>query len=496
MNAPLRRVAVATLLLFGMLLVNVNYIQVIRADEYQNDTRNQRVLLRTYERERGPILAGEGSQVLAESIETDGRFRYLRTYPGGDAGPTTWAHVTGFFSFVYGPTGLERSADSVLSGEDDALFVRRISDLVTGRDAQGGAVSLTLQPDAQEAAVEGLGSQRGSVVALDPRTGAVLAMASTPSFDPSPISSFDGQEVRSSYEALRDDERQPLINRATSFTYPPGSIFKVVTAASALEGGDYTSESQIPAPDRLSLPQTTATIGNFGESSCGGGTITLAASMTISCNTSFAQLGLDLGAARLNETAEAFGIGDSINVPLPVAASGFPGDANPPQTAQSAIGQFDVRVTPMQAALIAAGIANDGSIMAPYMVDQILAPDLSVVSSASPSEYRRAVTAETADALTAMMTSVVSSGTGTGAQISGVDVAGKTGTAQRGQGQNPHAWFIGFAPADDPRVAVAVVVEDGGSVGSGATGGRLSAPIARSVMQAVLAGTDAEGEDE
>jgi len=492
-NAPLRRVAVAVLVLFGLLLVNVNYIQVVRAGDYRDDPRNQRVLLRQYERERGPVLAGDGAQVLAESVENEGRFRYLRTYPGGTAGPQVYAPVTGFFSFVYGTAQLERTEDAVLSGEDASLFVRRISDLVTGRDLQGGAVSTTLLPAAQEAAYDGLGSQRGAVVALDPRTGAVLAMVSRPSYDPNPLSSFDGELVRSTYQRLVDDPAQPLVNRATSFTYPPGSIFKVVTAAAALESGDFTVDTPVPAPDRLTLPQTTATIGNSGDSSCGGGTIDLVSAMEISCNTSFAQMGLDLGDDAIRDTAEAFGFGRTLQVPLTVTESVFPADADPPQTAQSAIGQFDVRLTPVQAAMIAAGVANGGSVMAPYLVQQVLAPDLSVVDEADPEELSQAVSEETAAALTEAMTAVVQGGSGTGraARIPGVTVAGKTGTAQRGQGQNPHAWFIGFAPAQDPRVAVAVVVEDGGTAGSAGTGGRLAAPIARDVMEAVLDSTAA-----
>ncbi len=498
MNAPLRRVAVAVLVLFGLLLVNVNYIQVVKAGEYQNDSRNQRVLLRVYERERGPILAGGGAQVLAESVETEGRFRYLRRYPGGELGPQAWAPVTGFFSFVYGSTGIERSANEVLSGESDELFVRRISDLVTGRDPQGAAVSLTLLPEAQAAALDGLGGQQGAVVALDPRSGAVLAMASTPSYDPNALSSFEPEQVRAAYAQLSEDDDDPLVNRAVSAVYPPGSIFKVVTAAAALESGNYTVDSQIPAPDRLDLPQTSADLTNFGEASCGGGgTLSLLQSLEVSCNTSFGQLGLDIGGQAIAEQAQEFGFGEELEVPLPVEASVFPAELNPPQTAQSAIGQFDVRVTPLQAAMIASGVANDGVVMRPYLVDRVLAPDLSVVDEADPQQLNRAVSTETAEALQQMMTAVVNGprGTGRAAAIPGVTVAGKTGTAQRGAGQDPHVWFIGFAPAEDPRVAVAVVVEDGVRLGAGASGGRLAAPIARSVLQAALRAVPAE-EDE
>jgi peptidoglycan glycosyltransferase len=475
----------ACLLLFGLLIVNVNWVQVVKADDYRDDPRNSRVLLRTYERERGPIavLDADGKrQTVAESVRTDGPLEWLRTYPGGP----TYAAVTGYYSLVYGRTGVERAQDEELSGDADEFFVRRVSDFVTGRSPKGGAVLLTLDPAAQQAAYDALEGNRGAVVALEPRTGAVLAMVSRPSYDPGRLSSFQPQDIRAYYAELNGAEADPLLNRAISKTYPPGSTFKVVTAAAALENG-VTVETQIPSPVVLDLPQTTAGLRNFGGSSCTGETSTLPDAMRISCNTAFGALGLQLGDDTLREQAEKFGFGDTdLRVPTRVADSRFPDEANPPQTAQSAIGQFDVRVTPLQMAMVAAGVANDGEVMRPYSVQEVQAPDLSVVRSARPDVLSRAVSTEVADQLTAMMELVVDDGSGRRAQIDGVRVAGKTGTAQHAQGRPPHAWFIGFAPADDPQVAVAVVVEDGGSLGSEATGGALAAPIASSVMRAVL----------
>ena len=486
MNRPLRRVGVACLLLFGLLLLQVNWIQVVKAKDYRNDPRNRRVLLREYDRERGPVVVGTGTQrvAVAKSVKTDDALKYLRTYPGD---PKVYAPVLGFASFVYGYTGIERQENSVLSGDDGRLLVRRLSDYITGRQLKGGTVELTLNPKAQNAAFQGLAGKRGAVVALDPRTGAVLAEASSPSYDPNPLSSHDGRAIRQAYQALLKAADDPLSNRGVQNTYPPGSTFKVITTAAAL-GHGYKPDTRIPAPTVLDLPGTTANLKNFGGETCGDGrTDTLLNALEISCNTAFGALGMSLGQDVVRKQAEAFGFGDgSLDLPQPVATSEFPDDLTKAQTAQSSIGQYDVRVTPLQMAMVAAGIGNNGDIMRPYLVNRTLAPDLSVLSKADPRVYKHAVSSSVAAAVTSMMVAVVEKGTGTRAQISGVTVAGKTGTAQHGEGAAPHAWFIGFAPAVHPVVAVAVVVEDGGSLGSDATGGKVAAPIAKAVMEAVL----------
>jgi peptidoglycan glycosyltransferase len=485
-NRPLRRVAMACLALFGLLLVNVNWVQVVKAADYRDDPRNARVLLRTYERERGPIAVlteDNRRQAVAESVRTDGPLTWLRRYPGGPA----YAHVTGYFSLVYGATGVERAQNEVLSGSDDRLFVRRLSDYVTGREPQGGSVVLTLDPAAQDAAFRGLQGKRGAVVALDPRTGEVLAMASNPSYDPGRLSSFEPADIRAYHDALTGAPGDPLLHRAIRKTYPPGSTFKVVTAAAALSSGEVTVETQLPSPKVLDLPQTDADLRNFGGAACTGETSTLPEAMRISCNTAFGALGLRLGGEALRDQAQAFGFGENdLHVPTRVADSVVPEDLNAPQSAQAAIGQFDVRATPLQMAMVAAGVANAGEVMRPRLIASVQAPDLSVLEVPRPEVYREAVSPQVARELTALMELVVAEGSGRRAQIPGVRVAGKTGTAQHAQGRPPHAWFIGFAPADDPRVAVAVVVEDGGNLGSEATGGAVSAPIAADVMRAVL----------
>ncbi len=481
MNTPLRRLATVVLAMFLVLAGSATYIQVFQAPSLNNDARNVRTLYREFGSARGPIVAG--GTAIAQSVPVDDPFNYQRSYPDGEL----YSAVTGFFSIANGRSQLELAANDSLTGRGDQLFFSRVRDLLTGRSPEGAAVETTIVPAAQQAARAGLGDQQGAVVALDPRTGAILALVSTPGFDPNALAVHDTQAASDAYQALVAADGNPLRSNATQERYPPGSTFKLVTAAAALSSGAYTPDTLIASPRELALPGTSATIQNFGGASCGGDQVSLAEALRISCNTAFAQLGMDLGAAALAEQAKAFGFGDSsLTVPLPVAASVFPDSPDAPQTAQSAIGQFDVQASPLQMAMVAAGIANGGEVMRPYLVQTIRAADLSVVHEASPEVYSRALSPANAAALTQLMVDVVERGTGTAARIDGVGVAGKTGTAQTTDEAAPHAWFTAFAPADDPRVAVAVLVEHGGSLGNDATGGRLAAPIARAVIQAVL----------
>ncbi|HVF04405.1 MAG TPA: penicillin-binding protein 2 [Frankiaceae bacterium] len=481
MNRPIRRVAVAALVLFGLLFLNVNYIQVVQADALRNNPRNNRLLLDEYSRPRGDIIAGRST--LVESKETDDRLRYLRVYAGGrDELASVFAPVTGYYSLVFGATGIERAHNDTLSGNDDRLFVRRLSDLLTGREPQGGSVVLTIDPEVQRAAAAALGGRRGAVVALDPKTGAVLAMVTSPSYDPNDLSSHDPEKIRAANKRLNADRNRPLLNRTAEEVYPPGSTFKVITAAAALEGGMKPSD-QLPCSASIVLPDTRdVRLRNFGNSGCPS-KVTLAEAMQKSYNTTFATLGMQVGADDLQEMAEKFGFNARPEFPLRTVASAFPQGLNRPQLAQSAIGQFDVRATPLQMAMVAATVANGGRLMRPYLVSEVLAPDLSSLEKTEPDEIRRAIGRDTAAALSSMMQAVVAAGTGTRAQIPGVPVAGKTGTAQNAGPS--HAWFIGFAPANDPKVAVAVIVENGGG-DDGATGGRVAAPLARQVMETAL----------
>jgi len=482
-NRPLRRVAAAFGLLLLLLLANLNYIQVVEADNYRSNPANSRILLDEYERERGPILVG--TRPVASSTATKDQLKYLRRYRDGKL----YAPAVGYYSHVFGASGIERYQNSILSGTDDRQFVRRMIDLLSGNPPKGGAVRLTLDARAQQAAYDGLAGRRGAVVALDPGTGRILAMATSPSYDPDVLATHNGKKAQAAWARLNKDKDKPLLNRPLSETYAPGSTFKLVTAAAALSSGNYTPTSPVPGPAKLDLPQTTTDLPNYFSGTCTPGSeeTTIVQALRRSCNTTFGALGLRLGDAALREQATRFGFGADIDVPIPVATSVFPNDLNPPQTAQSAIGQFDVRATPLQMAMIVAGIANRGQVMTPYLVDRVTAPDLTVLDRAEPKLLSEAVTPQVAAQLTDMMIGVVAEGTGSNARIPGLRVAGKTGTAQLGGGRNPHAWFVSFAPADNPQVAVAVVLENGGQDARlEVSGNQLAAPIARSVMEAVI----------
>nr|WP_211660912.1 penicillin-binding protein 2 [Modestobacter muralis] len=479
----MRKVAVAVLVLFTLLIVNVNVIQVVRADGLRENPQNTRRLSDQYNRERGAIVVAGNEIASSVPSAPDDPLRYTRTYAQGPL----YAPVTGYQSILATADGLEEAEDAVLNGDDDRLFGRQLADLFTGRDPSGGNVELTLEPAVQEAAMAGLDGVTGAVVALDPSTGAVLALASTPTYDPNRLSVHDPDAVRAYDSEITPDEGSdavdPRVNQATDERNHPGSIFKVIVSAAALASGDYTPDSVIAAPRDYVLPGTNQPLRNFGNEACDpSGQQRLIDALTISCNTAFAQLGIDLGADRVREMAEAFGIDDQkFDLPLRVAGSTLGEIGDDAALGQSSIGQSSVSLTTVQAAMIASAVANDGSLMKPFLVDSIQAPDLSVIDQTDPEEMSRPVSAEVAEQLTTMMRSVVDNGTGRRARIDGVQVAGKTGTAETGTDAPDHNWFIGFAPADDPTIAVAVFVKNGGG-----TGGDTSAPIARAVMEAHL----------
>jgi peptidoglycan glycosyltransferase len=482
-NTPLRRLSAVVTVLFLALFGSSTMIQFVQAQSLNNRPGNARTVYREYSRERGPIVAG--NVTVATSKPTNDLYRYQRTYPGGPL----YSAVTGYYSTVFGSaTGLEAAMSSYLSGTADQLFYRRISDLLTGRQPKGASVELTIDPKVQQAAWDALGDRAGAVVALDPRTGAILAMVSKPTFNPNTLASHSRSEADKAYASLVKDPARPLENRAIAGAlYPPGSTFKLIVSAAALSTGKYNPQTQIPGPAVLDLPQSTATLPNDDRQPCGpGGQVSLADALRISCNTAFGQLGMTLGQDAVAEQAAKFGFGRPLQIPLTVTPSRFPQTASLAQLAQASIGQFDVRGTPLQMAMVSAGIANHGVVMTPYLVQRVRSSDLDTVSEASPSAFSTAVTPAVAAQLTTMMEGVVKAGTGVNAQIPGITVAGKTGTAQTAPGQPPLAWFTSFAPAENPSVAVAVVVENGGGYGEAASGGRVAAPIARAVMEAVV----------
>lgn len=479
MTRPIRRIALVLGLLLIALIANVTVIQVVLAGDYRDRPGNQRNLLEEYDRERGPILVG--SNPVARSEETGNTLTYLRLY---DNGPL-YAPITGFYSLIYGATGLERTENRVLTGTSPLFVVDRAEQLFAGREPRGGAVTTTINARAQRVAFSGLRGKKGAVVAIEPSTGRILASVQSPSFDPNLLSSHDPDSIREYYAALEADPAKPLLNRPIVALNPPGSTFKVVTAAAALASGRFTAESVIPGPRTYNLPNSIRKIRNWNGQACGpDGLVTLEQALAISCNTAFAWLGNELGPDALRAQADAMGFGTSFEIPLRAAASIFPENPDAPQTAMSAIGQFDVRATALQMAMVAAAVGNGGRVMEPYLVQEVRGPDLAILKTTEPKEFAQAMTPLDSVALADMLVNVVDNGTGSNARISGVRVAGKTGTAQTGNDNPAVAWFIAFAPAQSPEVAVAVVVEDAGA--AEVSGNQLAAPIARDVIEAVL----------
>ena len=481
MTPEINRVANLILLMFLSLFVAASAMQVINADSLNNDSRNQRAVYDGYKTQRGAILVN--NKPIAESVKTADAFKYLRQYTGEQ-----YSAITGFYSLFQGRTGLENILDSSLRGDNSAQFFETLNALLSGNAVSGASVELTIDEDVQKVAWDALGKMKGAVVAIEPSTGRILALVSKSGFDANLLSTHNAQDASSNYKKLLTDSSAPLINRAIGGNlYAPGSVFKLVVAAAAFESGKYSPESTLPNPSKYVLPGTKTTITNSGEGKCGGAKkVSIATALKLSCNIPFAQLGIAIGQDAIAQQAKQFGFGETIFIPLKSTASVYPENLDDSQTALTAFGQFDVRVSPLQMAMISAAIANAGVEMKPYMVDQIFTSNLTVLEQGTPSELRRSITTSTAERIKQMMISAVSSGVSSNAQIKGVEVAGKTGTAQNGVGDPYTLWFTGFAPANEPRVAVAVVIEDGGGMGQSGRGNTLAAPIAKKVMQAVL----------
>ncbi|MEU6099981.1 peptidoglycan D,D-transpeptidase FtsI family protein [Streptomyces flaveolus] len=485
MNKPLRRIAIFCGLLVLTLLIRDNWLQYVQADELKNDEANRRVAIERYATPRGDIIV-DGKAITGHAT-TKGDFKYKRTYKDG----AMWAPVTGYVSQAYGATQLENIDDGILTGNDDRLFFRNTLDMLTGKKREGGNVVTTLSSAAQKAAYEGLKKQggKGAVAAIEPSTGKILALASYPSYDPSTIAGggeADGKAWNKIIEKNNPDK--PMLNRALREVYPPGSTFKVVTAAAALEHDKYTSaDEKTDSPLPWTMPGTTTPLKNEGDLPCENATLREA--LRVSCNTVFGKIGYDLGNDKMLETAKKFGFTEEQFVPVRSSASVFSEDMNDSQVALSSIGQFNTAATPLQMAMVTSAIANNGTLMKPYMVDELQAPNLDTIEKTDPQEMSKPLSPENAQILQSMMETVVKDGTGTNAQIDGVTVGGKTGTAQHGveNSENPYAWFISYAKTDGGSpVAVAVVVEDENASRDDISGGGLAAPIAKSVMEAVI----------
>lgn len=482
MNRELKRVSIVVLLMFVALLTSTTVVQALQADNLAADARNTRTLLDSFQVERGAILV-DGKPV-AQSVPADDNYKFLRTYSSG----ALYAPVTGFMPINGAPTGLEHALNGELTGTSNSQFFDKLSSLVTGQKPRGAAVGTTIDPAAQKAAWDALGDLHGSVVVTEPKTGRILAMVSKPSYDPNKLAVHDNEKVTAEYQALLDDPGAPLINRAIGGDLnPPGSVFKLVMTAAALESGKFTPESTFPNPTELTLPGSTAVVTNSSRGTCGpGDTVTLATALRLSCNIPFAELGLQLGDTAIRDMAEKFGFNSKYAIPMAVAQSVYPSNLDKAQTALSAFGQYEVRATPLQMAVVSATIANGGVRMEPNVVDEILAPNLSPIQTFQAKEMNRVISAETAATITEMMVNGVKDGAASNARIDGVDVAGKTGTAQNGKDLPYTLWFTGFAPAEDPQFAITVLVEDGGGLGQKGFGNLLAAPIAQKVLKAVL----------
>jgi peptidoglycan glycosyltransferase len=501
MERRIRRLGIALVLLFAVLFGQLAYVQVFAADDIKNHPANfSRQLIAEYNVQRGKILSEDGL-VLAESVPAPegSRYRFERRYPQGNL----YGYITGFYSRIYGRSALERSMNSYLSGEAPELALSTFSDLFLGRQERGGNIFVTIDPNLQEVARTALGANKGAVVAMDPRTGDILALYSTPGFDPSELSTGSDPEMRKAWKRLNADQDKPLLALSHQELFLPGSSFKIVTASAALENG-FGPESRWPNPHRLTLPLTNEQLQNFGDDHCNGGSsqITMLEAFEESCNVTFAEVGLRLGAEQLAAQARAYGLcgtqpperttcdGQLIEFELPFQNGRFPEpsyfERNDPLLAFSAIGLDNDLVNPLQMALMASAVANGGIMPQPRVVSEVRDSQGRVVREFPARTVRRAISAISAAKLTQMMIAVVNNGSGYRAAIPGIQVAGKTGTATNGEGRAPNAWFTAFAPAQNPRIAVSVIVLDGGNLGSEATGGQVAAPIVRSVIEAYL----------
>ncbi|MFI6687067.1 penicillin-binding transpeptidase domain-containing protein [Streptomyces sp. NPDC050485] len=480
----IRRAAGFCLVLLVALLVNAARVQVFQADALDDNPANRRVAIARYHKPRGAIVVGEES--VTGSKDTGQPLRYERTYRNGPL----YAPVTGYSSQTYGTTLVENAEDAVLSGTSSLLSpVPLWNDVTRGRHSGGRAVT-TIKASMQKAGYDGLAGKKGAVAAVEPATGRILALVSSPSYDPGVLSGT-GRAVTGTWSRLTADPGQPMLNRAIRQTYPPGSAFKIVTAAAALDAGAVTDiNAPTDTPDPYVLPNTNTTLPNE-VSGCENAS--LAYAVTYSCNTVMAGLGVKVGLAGMLDAVGKFGFNDTrIRIPSGVSKSNFDTRMSPDQLALSSIGQFDTTATPLQMAMVSAAVANGGELKYPYLVDRTTTSRGRTVATTGQRTYRRAMNPATALQLQQLMVDVVKNGTGMSAAIPGATVGGKTGTAQNGIGNigTPYAWFISWARADDagqPAVAVAVVVEDAAVKRGDVSGGGDAAPIAKAVMEAALA---------
>jgi peptidoglycan glycosyltransferase len=490
-NRPIKKVAIFCFALFAALFLEGNWIQVVKASSYSAHADNYRNTIYNYQVQRGNIIVGS-TNVATSKATSSSTMKYQRVYSNG----SEYAPVTGYFSSNYGTAALEQYENTLLNGKDTRLATQNFLRKAEGKNQAGGSVVTTINAKAQDAAYQALTSELsssgvGAVAAINPKTGAILTLVSAPSYDPNKLASSSATTQNNYATSLQNNSLQPELDRALNETYPPGSTFKIVTSAAALTDGiggqtvtPTTSISGAPLTT-LSLPQSTSTISNSGGETCNSAVLMDAFAQ--SCNTVYGYVGMKLGESSVQSMAESFGFNKAgLTVPMTTSTSVFPNNLSQAQLAQSSIGQFDVTMTPLEGAMLASAVANGGSIEAPYLISKELDTSGNVIASATPTTYSTPISSSVASELSTMMQDVVTNGTATSLQNLGVSVAAKTGTAERGTGQNPVAWMVAYAPANNPQVAVAVMVADNNVQPSDAFGNSLAGPIAAAVIKAVV----------
>ncbi len=480
MNQAIRNTWIVALAMFALLFGSLTVVQFFEAENLNANPWNSRTIYKDFDKNRGAILV-DGDPI-AESVPSDDEFAFQRVYNE----PELYAPITGFYSLVYGSTQMESAMNAQLSGSGDEFFYEQIMQMFSGGQVEGASVELTLDAELQKLAWDLMpDGVKGSIVVMEPDTGNILAMVSKPSFDPNKLAGHNTEKVTQNMAGLEEvPGLSPFINAANESLLAPGSVFKLVIAAAALESGKYNADSKLDNPPALKLPGTNVELPNYVNGGCAARTTAdFSFALEQSCNTPFAKIAMDLGEDAIAEQTAKFGYGESYQIPTHVTASRFPTGMSDDLLAQSAIGQYDVRVTPLEVAMTSSAIANDGVLMKPNLVRTVRAPDLRVMDSPKPEELGRSLSADNAKLIQDWMVNVVDRGIGGRAAIPGVKVAGKTGTAELMAGkEGNNSWFTGFAPADNPKAVVSVVFEDVDV----ATGSSLASTSAKQLLEAVL----------
>ncbi|MBV1781171.1 penicillin-binding protein 2 [Paeniglutamicibacter sp. ABSL32-1] len=480
MNQAIRNTWIAVMLLFVLSLGALSYVQFLASEDLNDNALNKRQLFREFDLPRGAILVD--GKPIAESKPSEGQFKYQRVYTD----PELYSHLTGFYSLSNGSTQLESEMNEELTGQSQDQFFDRVINLFSGKANEGASVELTIDGELQKLVYDLIpDGTLGTIIVSEPKTGNILAMASKPSYDTNKLAVHSSSQAAANMkELLKVNGLSPYRNPAIGNLTAPGSTFKIFDMVAALESGKYTADTVLKNPPSVTLPGTKTPLKNFYGGNCAAiPEATFADIVSQSCNTPFVGISEDLGRGPFEDVTERFGFGQQLEIPMRVVPSVFPPDLDPAALGQSVIGERDVRATAMQMNMAAMGIANDGVIMQPNLVKQVIAPDLRVLSESKPKEFSTATSKEVADQVTDLMRGPVKNGTAVRAQVPGLDVAAKTGTSVIPGGQGlVNSWITGFAPADDPQVAVTIVFEKIDFK----TGSSLTSPNLKKILEAVF----------